>query len=87
MNPTPTPTSPGFDGSRGAMGDLAFEAFGTCWSSLPTGAQVGLVLGFIALIAAMIWYAAHHERRHTPPGTTPDRPTKPGLGRGRGPGS
>lgn len=87
MNATPTPTSPGFDGSRGAMGDLAFEAFDTWWSSLSTGAQVGSVLGLIAVIAAMIWYAAHHEQRHTPPGTTPDRPRRPGLGRSNGPGS
>jgi hypothetical protein len=83
---TSTPTAPAFDGSRGAMADLAFDSFGDWWASLSTGAQVGSVLGFLAVIAVMIWYAAHHERRHAPPGTAPTRPRKPGLGRSNHPG-
>lgn len=84
---TPSPTPPAFDGSRGAMGDLAFTTFDQWWSALPTGAQIGLVLGFIAAVAAMIWYAIRHERRHTPPGTAPRRPRRSGPGRSSGPGS
>ncbi|TDL46508.1 hypothetical protein [Kocuria rosea] len=84
---TPAPTAPAFDGTRRSMLDLGLQPFGDWWSTLPTGVQVALVLGFIAAMAAVIWWAIRHERRHTPRGTTSAMHKRPSLGRSSPPGS
>lgn len=80
-------TSPAFDGSRGSMADMAFQPFDDWWSTLPSGAQVLLVLGFLAVVGAMIWWGVHHERRHTPDPKPQNRPKRHGTGRSSSPGT
>lgn len=80
-------TSPAFDGSHGSMADMAFQPFDDWWSTLPAGAQVLLVLGFLAVVGAMIWWGVHHERRHTPDPKPQNRPKRHGTGRSSSPGT
>ncbi len=80
-------TPPAFDGSHGSMADMGFQPFSDWWSTLPAGAQVLLVLGFLAAMGAMIWWGVHHERRHTPAPMPRNRPKKHGHGRSSSPGT
>lgn len=81
---TTEPTPPVFDGTRRSMFDIAAYPFGQWWSTLPTGAHIGLILAFMAATSVVIWWAVRHERRHT---TSPKTPKKLGQGRNSGPGT
>lgn len=84
---TPDSTAPAFDGTRNSMFDMGLQPFGDWWSNLPAGAQVGLVLGFLAVMTVVVWWAIRHERRHTSAPRTSRRPKGTGPGRSSRPGS
>ncbi|MFI7482439.1 hypothetical protein ACH9EU_08470 [Kocuria sp. M1R5S2] len=84
---TTDPTAPAFDGTRRSMYEMGFHPFGQWWSTLPTGAQIALVLGFVVAMVAAIWWAVRHERRHTPAPQEGKRPKRAGPGRSASPGS
>ena len=57
-------TAPAFDGSHASMYEMAFYPFGQWWPTLATGMQIALVVGFIVVMAAVIWWAVRHEWHH-----------------------
>lgn len=84
---TPDSTAPAFDGTRRSMFDMGLQPFGDWWSTLSTGVQVGLVLGFVAAMTVVVWWSVRHERRHTSAPKAHGRPKGAGPGRSSSPGS